>query len=197
MPLPDTIRVKISSEAAGSISITPVVARDMPVDELLEMILGVSGKDVERVFEILSRGTHVSGASRLRWTGFAPTREDIESALARLPDAEPGRAFDPQRCSRAVLRGTATRIDLPRTAAEKRRLLRRNSFWEQLLGVLASEEIAYVTYSYSERADVYRAQLDPAGLTRLRQSAGLLAYTKLEQQVRSAPITSIDLFVER
>ncbi|MCZ2077232.1 MAG: hypothetical protein LC130_19820 [Bryobacterales bacterium] len=197
MPLPDTIRVKISSEAAESISITPVVSRDMPIGELLEMILGVSGKDVERVFEILSRGSHVSGGSRLRWTGLAPAREDIESALARLPDAEPGRTFDPQRCARAVLRGTGTRIDLPRSAATRRRLLHRHSFWEQLLDVLASEQIAYVAYSYSERADVYRAQLGPAGLSRLRQGAGLLAYTKLEQQVRSAPITSIDLFVER
>jgi hypothetical protein len=44
MSLPPTFRVKISSEDAG-MAITPVVSRDMPLQELVLCILGVTGKD--------------------------------------------------------------------------------------------------------------------------------------------------------
>ena len=36
MPLPDTIRVKLSSEAAEYVSITPVVVQEMPVRDLVD-----------------------------------------------------------------------------------------------------------------------------------------------------------------
>ena len=39
MSLPDTVRVKLSSEAAEYVSITPVVVREMPVRELIEQLL--------------------------------------------------------------------------------------------------------------------------------------------------------------
>ena len=67
MPLPSSIRVKLSSEAAESISITPVVLRDIPIRELIEHMIGITGKDEARVHELLLRGTLVSGASRFRW----------------------------------------------------------------------------------------------------------------------------------
>src|SRR5438874_1143259 len=70
MALPDKVRVKLSSEAAEGISITPVVAREMPLRELVEYMLGVTGKDEGRVRELLLRGTLVSGASRFRWAGW-------------------------------------------------------------------------------------------------------------------------------
>ena len=40
MPLPSTVRVKLSSEVAESISITPVVVREIPMRELIEHMLG-------------------------------------------------------------------------------------------------------------------------------------------------------------
>ena len=54
----------------GSISITPVVVREMPLRELVEYMLGVTGKDEARIRELLLRGTLVSGASRFRWAGW-------------------------------------------------------------------------------------------------------------------------------
>ena len=39
MALPQTIRVKLSSEAAESISLTPVVVQDLAVAELIEATL--------------------------------------------------------------------------------------------------------------------------------------------------------------
>ena len=46
MALPATVRVKLSSEAAESISLTPVVVQELPIRELVEHMLGVTGKDV-------------------------------------------------------------------------------------------------------------------------------------------------------
>lgn len=43
MPLPDTVRVKLSSDESGTISITPVVVRDMPVGELIGLLVGIAG----------------------------------------------------------------------------------------------------------------------------------------------------------
>ena len=70
MALPQTVRVKLSSEVAEAISITPVVLQELPVRELVEHLLGIAGKDESRIREILLRGTLVSGASRFRWAGW-------------------------------------------------------------------------------------------------------------------------------
>jgi hypothetical protein len=89
MALPPTLRVKLSSEAAGSISITQVVVQEMPVAELVEHMLGVTGKDEARIRQLLLRGTLVSGASRFRWTGCDAAPDDLRLLLATFPDARP------------------------------------------------------------------------------------------------------------
>src|SRR5450631_3942922 len=114
MPLPDRVRVKLSSEVAESISITPVVVQDIPIHELIEHMLGITGKDPGRLHELLLRGTLVSGASRFRWVGWDTALEDIEAQLATFPDREPQRPFAPDLCFRADLRGPGRRIEIPR-----------------------------------------------------------------------------------
>src|SRR5207244_2792838 len=114
MPLPDTVRVKLSSEAAESISITPVVLRDVPIRELVEHMLGVTGKDTPRLHELLLRGTLVSGASRFRWSGWDADPADIEGMLTTFPDRDPQRPFASELCIRATLRGAGRRIEIPR-----------------------------------------------------------------------------------
>src|SRR5579872_6317441 len=105
MSLPDAIRVKLSSEAAEGISLTPVVVREMPLRELVEHMLGVTGKDEARVRELLLRGALVSGASRFRWTGWEADHAGLRELLATFPDPEPSRPFAPERSVRAILRG--------------------------------------------------------------------------------------------
>ena len=83
MALPPTVRVKLSSEAAESISITPVVVQEMPVGELVEYMLGVTGKDEARIRELLLRGSLVSGASRFRWTGWDAGLENLREQVGR------------------------------------------------------------------------------------------------------------------
>ena len=86
MSLPDTIRVKLSSEAAEYISLTPVVVREMPLRELVEHMIGITGKDEARVRDLLLRGTLVSGASRFRWTGMETDPESVHALLGSFPD---------------------------------------------------------------------------------------------------------------
>ena len=197
MPLPENVRVKLSSEAAESISITPVVIREIPIRELVEHMLGVTGKDTPRIHELLLRGTLVSGASRFRWTGWDATQADIDALLSTFPDREPARPFIPELCVRADLRAPGRRIEIPREIGMRKPLFRRASFWETLMGVAASSETRYVDYSYRERADYYSAALSLPALEQLRESARLVKYTTLQQQIERTNLESVDLFVSR
>src|SRR3954447_16357494 len=116
MPLPQTVRVKLSSEAAEAISITRVVVQDMPMRDLMDHILGVTGKDQARIGELLRRGSLVSGASRFRWEGWEADTDALRELLARFPDPDPARVFARARCVRAVLQGDRRPIELAREA---------------------------------------------------------------------------------
>jgi hypothetical protein len=65
------------------------------------------------------------------------------------------------------------------------------------MGVAASSEARYVDYSYRERADSYSATLSLPGLERLRDSARLVKYTTLQQQIRHTNLESMELLVTR
>jgi hypothetical protein len=195
--LPETIRVKISSEAAEFISVTPVVVREMPARELLEAMLGVTGKDATRVRDILHRGSLVEGASRFRWDAFDADQAAVESLLATFPDPDPARPFAAGLCLRAVLKGPNTRIEIPRQVGSERRLFRKSSFWDLLMEVALVAAPRYLGYSYRDRADRYTFTVPPAEAVRLCASAGTIRYSGLEAQVRRARLDSIDLYVER
>jgi hypothetical protein len=197
MPLPAAIRVKLSSEDAGSISLTAVVVQDMPLAELVELMLGVTGKDATRIHELLLRGTLTSGATRFRWTGWDADPADLESLLSAFPDPDPSRPFSPQRCLLAVLRGPACRIEISREAGAARRLFRRRSFWDVLLETASAATLQYIEYSYPRRADRYRLDLTAPAADPLRRAATTLRYSALAAEVRRAAIHSIDFFVAR
>ena len=197
MPLPQTIRVKLSSEGAEYISVTAVVVRNIPVRELVELMLGVTGKDPGRVRELLLRGTLVSGASRFRWRGWEADVAALESLLATFPESEPARPFAGERSIRAVLRGPVCRIDIAREAGVLRRFLHRGSFWAVLMKLTAAGAPRYVEYSYQHRADCYRLELTAAAAAALREHADDLKYTALESQVRNAVLDSIEFYVAR
>ncbi len=197
MALPQTIRVKLSSEAAEAISLTPVVVQELPIRELIEHMLGVAGKDDARIRELLLRGTLVSGASRFRWSGWEADLEGIREVLATFPDPDPARPFTAERCIRATLRGGRQAIEIPREAAERKGLFQRKTFWDLLLEVLGNERMSYAGYSYRERADRYLRELTIAEAARLREGSGLVKYTTLSEQVRSVGFLSAELWVER
>ncbi len=197
MALPEVVRVKLSSEEAGAVSITPVVVREIPARELVETMLGVTGKDAARIRELLLRGTFVSGASRFRWTGFAAEAADVEAMLSGFPDHDPARPFDAGRCTRAVLHGPGGRIELTREAGRQRRFLRKRSYWDVLMEIARAEPPRYVEYSYKEKADCYRMALPAESAAHLRKEAGLLRYPTLEVQFRRSALDFVDFFVAR
>ena len=201
MPLPETIRVKLSSEAAEYVSLTPVVVQEMPLRDLVEHMLGVTGKDEARIRDLLLRGTLVSGASRFRWTGWEADVESVRLLLAAFPDPDPARAFTATQCTRVVLRGPRQPIVIPREAAARGgfldTLLRRPSFWDELMSIAAAATPRYAAYSYRDRADVFNTPLTAQDAQRIRNAARLIRYTALQSQVKSAPIESVELYVVR
>jgi hypothetical protein len=197
MSLPATVRVKLSSEAAGAISITPVVVQEMAVRDLIEHMLGLTGKDEERIRELLRRGTLVSGASRFRWGGWEADLAGLRELLATFPDHEPGRPFDAGKCVRAVLRGGRQPIDIPRQAGARKPLLRKTSFWDLLMEAAAAAPLTYLHYSYKERADCYRLEIPLPLAEKLRAAGEMVRYTTLRDQICSAGFVWAELYVER
>jgi hypothetical protein len=197
MSLPATVRVKLSTEAAGAITITPVVVRDMPVRDLIELMLPSGGKDVKRIRRLIEVGNFVAGGSRLRWQGWDAAASDVEEILSTFPDPDPAMEFAPSRCVAAVLCGEYVRIELDRQAANRKRLLRRSSFWDHILGLARLATPRYHEYSYRDRADCFRLTLSPSEVPALRRAARLLPYSTLARQIESAIFDYIDLFVKR
>jgi len=195
MALPRTIRVRISSEAAGAIAFTPVVASEMALEELLELAAASVGADAARVHHLLTHGSLVSGASRFRWERIECTVEEVSEAVRALPRPEPARPCAFERCERVVLSGPFTRIEIEKRAGAARRLFRRTSFWDALMGGLG--EPGYAGYSYRERADRYALELDADGRERVLAAAGLLRYPSLARQIRAGRIERVEWIVPR
>lgn len=197
MALPPTVRVKLSSEAAGSISLTPVVVQEFAIRELVENILAVTGKDEARVRDLLLRGSLVSGGSRFRWQGWEPDREAVRDLLAAFPDPDPARAFAPAHCQRAILRGGLRAIDLSREAAARKGLFQRASFWDALMVVASDGEVVYAGYSYRERCDRYLKELGHADVVRIRAAGENVTYSTVREQIRTVAFSQIELFATR
>jgi hypothetical protein len=196
MALPEKVRVKLSSEAAGSISITQVVLQELRALELIEHVLGLAGKDEGRIREILLRGTLVSGASRFRWVGFRVEAEDLREALAAFPDADPSIAFAAERCVFAALGGGRGAIEIPREAGERKGLFARGSFWGALMELVSSGAV-YAGYSYRERADKYVREFSLGEAESLRAAASAVKYSTLREQIRKGGFTRAELLVRR
>ena len=98
MPLPNTVEVKLSSEDAGAISITRVLTQQLTVEELVDRIVAVVGKDGARLDRILRSGTLLEGSTRIRWNSLDATEPEIHSRLARFPDPDPSRPFSADGC---------------------------------------------------------------------------------------------------
>ena len=197
MALPQIIRVKLSSEAAESISLTPVVVQELPVRELIEHMLGITGKDEPRIRELLKRGTLVSGASRFRWAGWEADLEGVREVLATFPDADPGRCFEAERCGRAILRGGRQVLEISREVGARKGLFQRASFWQLLMDVAGAGVATYGGYSYKDRADRYWRELTVSEAERIRAGSDAVRCSTLREQIRSVAFTQVELYATR
>lgn len=187
----------MSSESAGYVNVAAVARVDLPLEELTSKVLGVCGKDSERVARIFLRGSLVSGDSRFRWSPFSLASDQVTELLGRFPDHDPERKFEIGRCDRMLLRGVRGDFEIAREVGRQRRFLRRQNFWDPALALLAAQTPRCVRYSYSDRADVFAADLSGSALDRFRDLGRLLRFSSLEAQVRALPTSQATLFATR
>jgi hypothetical protein len=198
VPLPESIPVRYTEEEAGYVTVRPLVRQTFRLNELLDMILSVTGKDLPRIRQLLHSGTVVYHFYRYSWAGFDVDETELGAALAQFPDADAARPFAPDRCTNAVFDTAGMNLrhllDLKREVASKRRLFRGQSFWESLVEIAAAENLSYQGYSYGRRADFYRLELDSEITLRIAEAANRLATRKLRSGLRMLPETACILF---
>jgi hypothetical protein len=199
VPLPETISVRYTEEEAGYVTVRPLVRQTFRLEELLDMILSVAGKDPARVQQLLHSGTVVYHFYRYSWTGIDASDAELAAALGKFPDAQPSRPFSPQLCSNALFDAAGENprhlLELDKARASKRRLFRGQSFWDALLEIAVEDKPAYQTYSYGRRADLYRLYLDGESSARIEEAATNLATGKLRAAMRVLEASASVLFV--
>ena len=175
MALPQEIPVRYTEEEAGYISFRPVVRQTFRLNELLDMVLSVTGKHSARIRQILRSGAVVFHFYRYWWQGFDIEEDELQSLLANFPDSEPWRPFRGNTCSAVLIESSGSpprsSLELKRADAARKRLLRRRSFWDALLAEAVSNLPAYDVYSYIHHADLYRLDLTPDSRARLADAA--------------------------
>jgi len=199
VPLPETIPVRYTEEEAGYVTVRPIVRQTFRIEELLDMILSVTGKDAARVGQILHSGTIAYHFFRYSWAGFDADGAELAAALAHFPDPDPSRAFAADRCTHAVFESGGANprnlLELGRASASKRRWLRGESFWDRLLEIAAAGNPVYQKYSYERRADLYRFDLNPGNVSEIAEAAKRLAAGKLRSALHVVPDAARILFV--
>lgn len=199
MPLPDSIPVKYSEDDAQFISIRPLVRQSFRPAELIDMIVSVTGKDSERVTQILRSGTIVFNSYRYWWDTLDPESAALSEILAKYPDAQPSRAFHAEDCTEAILEspGTPPRpsLRLRREVAAKKRILRSRSFWNALMDLARQHAPTYREYSYAHRADIYALAFDAPAIVRLTQDAARHAPRALRAKLAILPKIAQAIFI--
>jgi hypothetical protein len=188
MPLPDAIPVRYTEEEAGYVSFRPVVRQNFRPEQLLDMVLSVTGKDPARIKQILHSGTVVFHFYRYWWTGFDIEETDLKGLLARFPDPDPSREFRSAECTSVAIESGATpprpAVEIQRLALSRKRLFRRRSFWDALLAEVSSSLVTYHGYSFGHRADLYRLELTAESRARLAAAAASLAPRAMRKELQ-------------
>jgi hypothetical protein len=163
MSLPEQIPLRYSDEAAGYVSMSPVVNQPFRRSELIDMIVGVVGKDPTRIQQVLHTGAVVYNGYRYTWDSLTADLSEIVPLLASIPDDDPARAFVPSVASAALLEsGGGTQrsvIEVSRHDASAKKLFGRASPWDLLLQFATNDPPRYEKYSRARHADLFRLVL--------------------------------------
>jgi hypothetical protein len=189
--LPETIAVKYTEEEAEYLSVRPVVRQTFRMNELVDMILSVTGKDSARIQQVLRSGTVVYHFYRYWWTGFEAEAAALSAVLAAYPDHDPARPFRAEDCTGALLETGAYpprhSVELRREAASAKRLFSARSFWDSLLELARAAAPAYREYSYTHRADLFSREISPEEVAALQSDAERIAPRALRVQLQALP----------
>lgn len=173
MAIPETISVRFTEEDATHLDVRPVRRQTFRFDQLVDMVLSVTGNDAARVQQILRSGTVVYHFYRYWWPGLEIPAAELGAVLARFPAADPTRVFRAEECAAILLESADSRsrepIELERGALDRRKLFGGRSAWRILLDAASAGAPKYRGYSYSRRADLFELALPP------EQAAALIA----------------------
>jgi hypothetical protein len=204
MPAPEVIAVRYTEEEAGYVSFRPVVRQSFRLNDLLGMVLGITGKNSARIRQILRSGSVSFRAHRYWWDGFQVEEQELAALLEKFPDADPSRAFRAEACTAALVEaggsdslGPHSVVEFDRDSASRKGLFRRRSFWDALLAAAASGSPAYDGYSYQRRADLYRLELRGELPAVLAAAAKSLAPRDLRRSLRARRASHIVLVCPR
>ena len=191
MALPETVPVKRTEEEADFVSVRPVVRQLFRVEQLVDMLLALTGKEISRLQQILRSGTAVYHYYRYWWEGFEAATEDLQALLAKFPDADASLAFHGEQCAAAAIEQSETQaparkmeMEIPREAASRKRLLRAHSLWESLMQLAHENVPTYKTYSYGRHADIYAWEILPEARARLEKAVERFAPRELRAPLR-------------
>jgi hypothetical protein len=174
MPLPETIPVRYTEEEAEYLSVRPVVRQTFRLQELIDMVLGVTGKDLSRIQQILRAGTVVFHFYRYWWQGFEADPEELAAELARFPDADPARPFRAEECTAVLLESSGEpprhSLEIARASVSRKGWFRSQSFWDGVVALGREQAPTYRGYSYLRRADLYQLAITPEHVAALRDA---------------------------
>jgi len=207
MPLPEQIAVKYTEEEAEYLSLRPVVRQTFRLHELVDMVLGVTGKDLTRIQQILRAGTVTFNYYRYWWQGFEAGAEELSAVLARFPDSDPARVFRAEGCAAVVIAGPSYQpvpghaalptsgIELTQEEAARKRLFSGRSFWDALMALAREKSPAYLGYSYLRRVDLYCLEVAPEHAAALARDAQKLAPRSVRMRLGQLRSTARILFL--
>lgn len=191
MALPETIPIRYTEEEAEYLSVRPVVRQIFRQEELLDMILRVTGKDIARVQQILRAGSVVYHAYRYWWNAIEAEEAELRAALGRFPDADPARVFRAADCVAVLLEsgGAPGRgaVEISRKEGSRKKLFSGRSFWDAVLALAAGAPPDYEDYSYERRADIFRLYVTPEQVTSLADELSKVARRELSAKLASLP----------
>jgi len=160
MPLPSEIPVRYNEDDAGYVTMRPVVKQVFRLEELVDMVVSVVGKDPSRVQQIFRTGTVLYHGYHYWWDSLDAGLPEIDSLLAHFPEDDPLRVFDASRMTTVLLEsggGTQRNMfEIEAKEASEKRLLGKTSPWQVLRSFAIASHPRYEKYSYSRHADLFR-----------------------------------------
>jgi hypothetical protein len=171
MTLPETIAVRYTEDEAEYVSLRPVVRQTFQIRELVDMVLSVTGKNADRIAQILRSGAVAYHGYRYWWKGFEAPEGELAALLVGFPDSDASLKFDPAGCTAIVIESAGTpprhSIEISVAVASRRGFLRLHTFWDDLKAFAREKPPVYPEYSYARRADIFTSELTPGDAARL------------------------------
>jgi hypothetical protein len=160
MPLPPQIPVRYAEDDAGYVTMRPVVKQTFRLNELVDMVVSVVGKDAARVQQIVRTGTVLYNGYHYWWDPLSADLSEIEALIVNFPDNDPSRPFDPTKVTAVLFEsGGGTQrnlIEITAHEAAGKKLFAKISAWSILTDFAAANPPRYERYSHARRADLFR-----------------------------------------